>query len=433
MKRIGSFGVFTIALGSVIGWGAFILPGTFFLQNAGVLNTLIGFFFGVIMIIIIERNYALLMTKHKGIGGEYNFATNEFGNITGFVTGWLLLLAYISIIPLNATAVPMVLDKIIPTYSSGALLYTVAGSPVFCNDLVVSIATVLIFSIIQLKGLHCSTIFQNIMVLILILCVLSLFFVTIIAATPSQYQNLSSNQQTLNVKSIISIIAFIPWAFVGFDTVAQVKNESRISVKNLSVSTMLAIIFGGLIYNMLNVVTAFGVHHMALEEQTWPTGEAIASILGPTALIIIGLAMFGAVLSGLNGFFISATRLVSAIVMKKNTISTELNLIIWGVCLLSTLVPFFGRNALIWFVNVSSVGASFTYLVVTLAAFKISNTTLTKIYSILGIICSTLFLVFLLTPFFGSSIPPISMVVLIGWLFLGGFVYFIFPHFKQNG
>lgn len=112
-KSIGSFEVFTIALGSVIGWGAFILPGTLFLHHAGVLNTLVGFVVGIMMIAVIQKNYSVLIKQHKGIGGEYLYAIKEFGNSVGFVTGWLLVLAYISIIPLNATAVPMVLEKII--------------------------------------------------------------------------------------------------------------------------------------------------------------------------------------------------------------------------------------------------------------------------------------------------------------------------------
>ncbi|MFA0203972.1 hypothetical protein AB4450_12050, partial [Vibrio breoganii] len=91
MKQIGKIELFTVALGSVIGWGAFMLPGSFFLQNAGVLNTFIGFVIAIVMIAVIEKNYSVLMDKHQSTGGEYTFAKEEFGNTVGFCTGWVLL------------------------------------------------------------------------------------------------------------------------------------------------------------------------------------------------------------------------------------------------------------------------------------------------------------------------------------------------------
>jgi len=65
VNKIGKVELFTIALGFVIGWGAFMLPGSFFLQSAGVLNTFIGFTIAIIMVIFIEKNYSVLMSKYK--------------------------------------------------------------------------------------------------------------------------------------------------------------------------------------------------------------------------------------------------------------------------------------------------------------------------------------------------------------------------------
>lgn len=45
-KKLNKIDVFSIVLGSIIGWGgSFMLPGTKFLNEAGVINTTIGLFF----------------------------------------------------------------------------------------------------------------------------------------------------------------------------------------------------------------------------------------------------------------------------------------------------------------------------------------------------------------------------------------------------
>ncbi|MEZ9903904.1 APC family permease [Vibrio breoganii] len=426
MEKIGKIELFTVALGSVIGWGAFMLPGSFFLQNAGVLNTIIGFLIAIVMIAIIEKNYSVLMDKHQSTGGEYTFAKEEFGNTVGFCTGWVLLLAYVSIIPLNATAIPMVFEKVFSFYSKGLLLYTIADFPVYLNDLLVSLLFIGVFSFIQLRGLNVSSKMQNIVVAILLICVMGLFFTTFIVANPVHQQNFESNFGSFDIGSVIRIIAFAPWAFIGFDTVAQISSESRVSAKSASLMALIAVIFGGFVYNAINIVTAYGIANTSLMTDAWATGDAVLNLMGPIALVVVGMAMFGAVLSGLNGFFMSSTRLTSAMVPSKIKGLIDFKAIIIFISFVSMIVPFFGRNALFWFVDISSVGASFAYLVVSLAALKLSVTLSQKLFGLLGSLCSVLFLIFLLTPFFGSNIPLVSAVVLAIWCMLGALVYKVF-------
>ena len=54
-KSLGKFDIFAIVLGAIIGWGSFMLPGTKFLKEAGVINTALGLILGAICIILIEN------------------------------------------------------------------------------------------------------------------------------------------------------------------------------------------------------------------------------------------------------------------------------------------------------------------------------------------------------------------------------------------
>ncbi|OCH40313.1 APC family permease [Vibrio cyclitrophicus] len=425
MRSIGKVELFTVALGSVIGWGAFMLPGNFFLKNAGVINTAIGFIIAVIMIAFIEKSYSLMMSKYDDIGGEYSYAKNTFGNGVGFFTGWLLLLAYISIIPLNATAIPMVFEKVFPFYEKGHLLYTIVGFPVYLNDLLLSLIFILAFTFVQLKGVVFSTKMQNITVFLLLSSVVYLFIFTIVNLESYQWDNFNSNFGEFDSQLTIRIIAFAPWAFIGFDTVAQLTSESKVTPKSASLMAFIAVIFGALIYNAINIITAFGISSENISSSGWATGDAVYNLLGGIALLVIGAAMFGAVLSGLNGFFMSSSRLSIAMLngSKKNVTKEKQSKVIIFIGAVALVVPFFGRNALFWFVDVSSVGASVAYLVTCLAAYKLCLENKMKIITMIGVISSLLFLLFLLTPFFDSNIPNVSAVVLIVWGMLGFVVY----------
>ena len=433
MMYIGKKEIFTIALGSVIGWGAFMLPGNIFLPNYGVINTFIGFSIAIFMLVFIERSYALVMEKVPKSGGEYSFATELLGKKSGFVTGWGLLLAYISIIPLNATAVPLVLEAVFPFYSQGYLLYSVMDYPVYSNDIILSISIIVLFTFINLKGIRGALTAQNTLVFALITALLIIVILSTFNVTENELINLKSNWGEINASSVIRIIAFAPWAFIGFDAVTQLAGDHKISSKQVSKMTMIAIIVGAVIYNCLNIITALGINRTDLSSSSWATGQAVQHLVGNSVFYILAIALFGAVVSGLNGFFISSSRLVTSMssdynigINSKSIESDGVKIPKWvmyfiGLC--SIVVPFFGRTALLWFVDLSSVGASVAYFMTCLCAYKISKNNKSRVISGLGMTVSIAFLVFLLTPIFGTNISIPSYYSLLFWIILGVLIY----------
>lgn len=70
MKKITKLDVIALAVGSIIGWGAFTLPGEFFLSEIGLLNSILGLLIGLVIILIIEKNYTYLISKFNKNEGE---------------------------------------------------------------------------------------------------------------------------------------------------------------------------------------------------------------------------------------------------------------------------------------------------------------------------------------------------------------------------
>ena len=60
-RKLSPLNVWALALGSIIGWGAFVMPANTFLPNAGPLGTLIAMAAGAIIMVVIALNYSYMI------------------------------------------------------------------------------------------------------------------------------------------------------------------------------------------------------------------------------------------------------------------------------------------------------------------------------------------------------------------------------------
>ncbi len=86
-RELGLIDVWGLALGAIIGWGCFVLPGTSFLPKAGPLGTAFGLALGAGIIMLISLSYGYLIRKYPVSGGEYIYVRQAFGNRHAFVCG----------------------------------------------------------------------------------------------------------------------------------------------------------------------------------------------------------------------------------------------------------------------------------------------------------------------------------------------------------
>ncbi|MFC2662229.1 MAG: APC family permease, partial [Eubacterium sp.] len=78
-KKLSPLNIWALALGCIIGWGAFVMPGDKFLPNAGPLGTLIAMSIGAAVMIIIAFNYNYMINLFPEAGGEFTYTKNAFG------------------------------------------------------------------------------------------------------------------------------------------------------------------------------------------------------------------------------------------------------------------------------------------------------------------------------------------------------------------
>lgn len=430
-KKLNKIDVFSIVLGSIIGWGSFMLPGTKFLNEAGVINTTIGLFLGALFIIIIQSSYYVMLENHNDEGGEFSFAYKHCGRNHGFVVGWFLLLAYLTIIPLNGTAFPLVIRKIFGDLFQFGYLYSIAGYEIYIGEIILSNLVILLFAYINIKGIKESAKVQNFIAITLVSLVFVVFTIMFVKVDRSKFLENYVYDYKFNLGEVLRIFAITPFAFVGFDNIPQICKEYDFGAKTASLIAVLSVIIGATIYSILNLTTGLVYSPKEALALDWALGTGVLNTIGKFGFLLLVIALSAAVTSGINGFMISTSKLMGSIsnhhmVPKKYSYINENGVFksaILFATVISLIAPWFGREVILWIVDMSSLGAAIAYFYVCLIAFRLGDSLFRKILSLLGVIASALTVLLLLMPSSPAVLGKESLMALGLWIILGTVFY----------
>lgn len=445
-KNLSPMNVWALAFGCIIGWGAFVMPGNTFLGQAGIMGTMLAMIIAGVVMSIIAFNYNYMIQKFPVAGGEFTYTQKSFGQNHAFICSWFLGLSYLAIVPLNATALALIGRNLMNNVFQVGFHYSVAGYDVYFGEIMLAVVALLLFAWLSIRGVKFAGVFQTILAAALVGGVA----IVAIAALCSDKASLAGQPMYYpsdnKLAGVLAVVAVAPWAFVGFDTIPQAAEEFKFSPSKTKVIMVISIIFGALVYVVLNTVTASVVPE---GYATWveyiddlgnldglvslPTFNAAYELLGNFGLIFLGISVLAAILSGIIGFYMATSRLLYSM-SKENVLpqwfgklnekyKTPANAIIF-VMIISLIAPFFGRNALGWIVDMSSIGAAIGYGYTSAAALKFAvkeKNTGIIITGIIGVIMAIIFAVLLLVPIpmFSCSLGKESYICFVVWIILG--------------
>ncbi|SFJ46052.1 Amino acid transporter [Halobacillus dabanensis] len=453
-KSLKPHWVWAIAFGSAIGWGAFVLP-TDWIGQAGPLGVVIGILLGAALMMVIGVSYGFLIEKFPVTGGEFAYAYIGFGRKFAFMAGWFLTLGYICIVALNASALALLAKFLFPDLVRTGNMYTVAGYEVSIIQIAIASLALILFAWLNIRGASFSGQTQFVFSLILILGITLLAVGAIFTEGPSiTHITPAFNPEQTALASILTILAIAPFAYVGFDNIPQAAEEFKFEPKKAFGLIIWSLLAAGLAYSAMILITASTMPWQQLLTQinqtqsVWGTGDAIESYLGRAGVFIIAIAVCMGIFTGLNGFYISSSRLTFAMGRARilPDIFRQLHpkyktpyvgiLFTMAICLIA---PWFGRQALLWVVDMSSTGVAIAYFFCTATAYKFfrwsdgekandSDKTIApgkKLLSLIGMISSLGFLVLLLLPWSPASLGRESYIALLIWILIGVVFYLL--------
>jgi len=289
-RDIGFFGASFLVLNAMIGAGIFALPGKVAV-NAALLSPWLFLVVGVLFLSVV-LTFAELASYYEKTGGPVIYATEAFGPLAGFSTGWVIYLARMTAFAANANVMATYLASLSDFFAGdlarGAIITLVTVGLTWANVLGVrdGVRTMGVFTVLKVTPL-------------ILLVLLGLQHVTGSALIPGA---------PFVVDELGSTTLLLIYAYVGFETVAVTAGETsqpRSTIPKALVGTVLGT---GLLYFVIVLVF---VSIISAENYATATlvdvGRALA---GPAGALAITLAAVFSIGGNLAGSMLAAPRLI---------------------------------------------------------------------------------------------------------------------------
>ena len=444
LPYLSALGAWALAFGCSVGWGSFVMPGNTFLPIAGPIGTTVGLVLGGALLLVLGVNYHYLMNRYPTKGGTYTYTKNVFTADHAFISAWFLILTYVAIIWANATALPLIARTVLGSTFQFGFHYQIAGFHIYFGEILLADASLVIGALICLRK-KLSEQMQIGMALVMLFGIIALFFASVMRPGSVPVDAVPYSPSSPVRAGIFTIFSLAPWAYVGFESICHSAEEAKFSLKKSFMIFTCAMIAAAIAYSLLTMlaVTALPEGISSWPEyvanldsysgyMAHPTFFAAHATLGESGPAVLGVLALCGIFTGLVGHYIALSRLISAMAddgllesyfseLDQNNIPRHTIFIILGI---SLFLPFFGRTAISWIVDVTTVGATISYAFTAAAAWKLAkkeNDGFNKVFGLIGLAVALLFAADFLIPNITSvkTLSTESYLILAAWGILG--------------
>jgi APA family basic amino acid/polyamine antiporter len=289
-RDIGFFGASFLVLNAMIGAGIFALPGKVAV-NAGLLSPWLFLVVGL-MFLSVVLTFAELASYYEKTGGPVIYATEAFGPLAGFSTGWAIYLARMTAFAANANVMAIYLGSLSDFFASdiarGTIISVVTIGLTWANLLGVKdgVRTMGVFTFLKVTPLF----------LLVLMGLQHVTGSTLIPAAPFFVEELGSTTLLLI------------YAYVGFETIAVTAGETSQPRSTLPKALVGTVIGTGMLYFLIVLVFVSVIPADQYANATLiDVGRALA---GPGGAFAITLAAVFSIGGNLAGSMIAAPRLI---------------------------------------------------------------------------------------------------------------------------
>lgn len=369
-RVLGRTDIIAIGFGTMVGW-SWVMMTTSWINEAGIMGAVTAFLIGGAIILAIGLVYGELTAALPLAGGEFAFIYRAMGKNAAWFVGWIMTLAYMGVAAWEGIAFATAVDYILPIPKLGQLM-EIAGYQVYLSWALVGVAGAVIIMILNLMGIKSALLFQVMATAAIIIIAIIIFLGGISFGDAANL-----GQAFKSGSGFLYVLFMVPSMMIGFNIIPQSTEEMNIGLKNIGKMIIVCIIISLIWYLIIIIGAGFAAPEEIRNSAVIPMADVAAYLFGDrvfATVVVIG-GILG-ILTTWNGFFIGATRLIYAMgrahiipavfgrVHKKYKTPWAAALIVGAVC---AAAPFLGRNALVWFINTSSLSALISYCFVIIA------------------------------------------------------------------
>lgn len=289
-RDIGFFGAAFLVLNAVIGAGIFALPGKV-AASAGLLSPWLFLVVGALFLAVV-LTFAELASYYDRTGGPVLYATDAFGPLVGFSTGWTLFLARVTAFAANANVMWTYLASLWSGFDSdlarAAVIAVVTLGLTWANVRGVrdGVRTMGIFTILKLVPL-------------LLLVALGLQHVTGATLLPGG---------SLRIDDLGATTLLLIYAYVGFETIGVTAGETGRPRRTVPTALVRTVVATGLLYFLIVLVFVSVIAPADYADATLV--DVGRSLAGPAGALVITLAAVFSIGGNLAGSMLAAPRMI---------------------------------------------------------------------------------------------------------------------------
>ena len=436
-----------LAVGTSVGWGSLVVTSSTYLAKAGPVGSILGLLIGMVLMLVICRNFFYMASRYPRAGGIYDYTKEVFGYDRAFLVFWFLSLTYIAMFWANATSLPLFARFFIGDTFKFGYLFTVFGYEVYLGEALLTLAAIAAVTGLCIRSKRVAARMMVALVGVFTVGITLCFAVAALGHktswAPAFVPDRSAFSQTLQ-------IAFIsPWAFIGFESITHSAEEFNFRKDRLHRILVISVLTSTAIYIF---VTLLSISAYPADRSSWmdyirnldnysgieglPAFYAAHHYLGDFGVAALMASLLSLVLTSLIGNMVSLSRLFFATArdgilperfagINEKHIPANAMLLVAAV---SCVIPFIGRTAIGWIVDVTTLGATMLYGFVSAAALKTAQKQKDRRVTVTGFIGFVVMLVFgvyLLYPsLFGDDMLETETYILFMVWTIIGFFYF---------
>jgi basic amino acid/polyamine antiporter, APA family len=298
LKRdIGIFGASFLALNAMIGAGIFALPGRVAV-NAGLLSPWLFLVVGALFISIV-LTFAELSSYYDQTGGPVLYASDAFGPLAGFSTGWAIYLSRMTAFAANANVMAIYLASLHDVFAGplarGAIISGVTIGLAWANVMGVrdGVRTMAVLTFLKVTPL-------------LLMVLLGLQHVTGAALLPGG---------PVFFDGIGDTTLLLIYAYVGFETISITAGETAQPQRTLPRAYISSMLGTGILYFLVVLVFVSVIPAENYEGATLV--DVGRSVAGPLGAVVITMAAVFSIGGNLSTSILGAPRITFSMAQER--------------------------------------------------------------------------------------------------------------------
>ncbi|KAB2909951.1 MAG: amino acid permease [Ignavibacteriales bacterium] len=292
----------TVTISTMIGTGVFTSLGFQVIDIESTLPILALWMIGGIIATAGALTYGELTSAFPRSGGEYNFLSNLYHPIVGFLSGFLSATV--------AFAAPIALAAMALGSYFGGVISEKDASNFESVQMIIALGAIVLLTIVHIIKVSLSGNFQKFITSLVVLLILGLIVSIFFGGEPTALPSLGLSYDMnalLSTPFAVSLI-YVSYSYSGWNGAAYITEEIENPKKNVPLALVLGTMTVMVLYVLLNFAFLYAAPISELKGQVDVGLIAAGKIFGTSGTVIVGVLISICLVSAISGMIFIGPR-----------------------------------------------------------------------------------------------------------------------------